>query len=100
MRILVFGAGAIGSLFGGFLSRLHEVALLGRSRHLKAIPKHGLKALRHREGGPLSGEPDRPGNNGPHASKWKMNGAVARLGKPLSVPAPFNQLLTELIHEF
>lgn len=43
MKILVFGAGAIGSAFGGFLSRDHDVTLLGRLWHLSAIRKHGLQ---------------------------------------------------------
>lgn len=43
MKILVFGAGAIGSVFGGFLSRSHEVTLLGRAWHLDAIRKKGLR---------------------------------------------------------
>ncbi|OQA58200.1 MAG: 2-dehydropantoate 2-reductase [Candidatus Omnitrophica bacterium ADurb.Bin277] len=43
MKILVFGAGAIGSAFGGFLSKGHEVTLLGRKPHVEAIRKRGLK---------------------------------------------------------
>ena len=43
MRILVLGAGAIGSAFGGFLSKKHQVALLGRSPHIDNIRKKGLK---------------------------------------------------------
>lgn len=43
MRILVFGAGAIGSMFGGFLSRRNDVTLLGRRRHLQAIRAKGLQ---------------------------------------------------------
>jgi len=43
MRILVFGAGAIGSAFGGFLSRKNEVTLLGRKWHLNPIRRKGLK---------------------------------------------------------
>ncbi len=43
MKILVFGAGAIGSAFGGFLSRRHDVTLLGRKTHIDAIRKCGLK---------------------------------------------------------
>jgi len=42
MKILIFGAGAIGSAFGGFLSRSHDVTLLGRAPHLHAIRRHGL----------------------------------------------------------
>lgn len=44
MRILVFGAGAIGSVFGGFLAKAgHEVTLLGRAWHLDVIRQHGLR---------------------------------------------------------
>ena len=43
MKILVFGAGAVGSAFGGFLSRFHEVTLLGRPWHLHAIRQRGLQ---------------------------------------------------------
>jgi len=43
MKILVFGAGAIGMAYGGFLSRRHDVTLLGRPRHCRAIRKKGLR---------------------------------------------------------
>lgn len=43
LKILVFGAGAVGMAFGGFLSRHHEVTLLGRARHMEAIRKKGLR---------------------------------------------------------
>lgn len=43
MKILVYGAGAVGSAFGGFLSRRHEVTLLGRRRHLEGIRRYGLR---------------------------------------------------------
>ncbi len=43
MKILIFGAGGVGSVFGGFFARMgHEVSLLGRRRHLDAIRKEGL----------------------------------------------------------
>lgn len=43
MRILVFGAGAIGSVLGGFLAKAgHDVTLLGRAWHLDVIRKQGL----------------------------------------------------------
>lgn len=42
-RILVAGAGALGSVFGGFLRRAgHDVTLLGRQGHLEAIDREGL----------------------------------------------------------
>lgn len=42
LKILVYGAGAIGCVFGGFLSRQHDVTLLGRSRIVHSIRRHGL----------------------------------------------------------
>ena len=43
MKILVFGSGGIGSVFGGFFARMgHEVFLLGRRWHLDVIRKDGL----------------------------------------------------------
>lgn len=41
-RVLVFGAGSVGSTFGGFLSDHADVTLLGRKKHLKAISEKGL----------------------------------------------------------
>ena len=44
MRILVVGAGAVGSVLGGFLARAgHDVTLLGRAWHLDAVRDHGLR---------------------------------------------------------
>lgn len=43
MNILIFGAGALGSVFGGFLSREHGVTLIGREEHMRAITKRGLR---------------------------------------------------------
>lgn len=42
MKIMVFGAGAIGSLFGGLLSTKNEVLLFGRKDHMAAIQNNGL----------------------------------------------------------
>ena len=43
MRILVFGAGAIGSVLGGFLAEAgHDVTLLGRAWHLDVVREQGL----------------------------------------------------------
>lgn len=43
MNILVFGAGGIGSVLGGFLARTgHNVSLLGRPWHLDAVRRQGL----------------------------------------------------------
>ncbi|MCI4353013.1 MAG: 2-dehydropantoate 2-reductase [Thermoplasmata archaeon] len=44
MRIVVVGAGAIGSLFGALLQRAgHDVTLVGRPNHVAAIVQHGLR---------------------------------------------------------
>ncbi len=42
-RVLIAGAGALGSVFGGFLRAAgHDVALLGRVAHIEAIGASGL----------------------------------------------------------
>ncbi len=43
MNIVVFGAGAIGSLFGAILSKQNKVFLIGRKEHVDVINKKGLK---------------------------------------------------------
>jgi len=43
MKTLVMGAGAIGSVFGGFLSNSQDVTLIGRVSHISAIRKKGLR---------------------------------------------------------
>ena len=44
MRVLVFGAGAIGSVLGGLLAEAgHDVTLLGRAWHLEVIRQEGLR---------------------------------------------------------
>jgi 2-dehydropantoate 2-reductase len=43
MRIVVFGAGAIGSLVGGLLSKDNEVTLIGMEQHVTAIRENGLQ---------------------------------------------------------
>lgn len=43
MRILVFGAGAMGSFFGGLLATHNEVTLVGRREHVSAIRRRGLR---------------------------------------------------------
>lgn len=42
MKVLVFGAGALGSVFGGLLSTRHEVTLVGRKDHVDAVRRDGL----------------------------------------------------------
>lgn len=43
MRFLIFGAGALGSLIGAFLSRRNEVTLVGRRDHVSKIDTEGLR---------------------------------------------------------
>lgn len=44
MKILIFGAGSLGSVVGGLMARAgHEVTLVGRAGHLDAIRKNGLR---------------------------------------------------------
>lgn len=43
MKILVFGAGAMGSFLGGLLSQKNEVTLIGRKQHMEAIRREGLR---------------------------------------------------------
>ncbi|MGQ3328423.1 MULTISPECIES: ketopantoate reductase family protein [Halorubrum] len=43
MEVLVYGAGAIGSLVGGLLARTHEVTLVGRDPHMRRIREDGLR---------------------------------------------------------
>jgi len=45
MKIVVFGAGAIGSLFGAHLTRSHDVTLVCREKHANAIEQNGLKII-------------------------------------------------------
>lgn len=42
MQVVVFGAGAIGSLYGAKLAGGNEVTLVGRPDHVAAIEQHGL----------------------------------------------------------
>jgi 2-dehydropantoate 2-reductase len=42
MNIVVFGAGAIGSLFGGLLAKKNTVGFVGRAPHITSIQKKGL----------------------------------------------------------
>ena len=43
MNIVIFGAGAIGSLFGALLNKNNNVALIARKNHIEKIRKNGLK---------------------------------------------------------
>lgn len=43
MEIAVFGAGSLGSLLGGLLAREHDVTLVGRDPHVRAIEERGLR---------------------------------------------------------
>jgi 2-dehydropantoate 2-reductase len=43
MRILVIGAGALGSLIGGLLSKEHDVTIIGRSEQVWVLKRKGLR---------------------------------------------------------
>jgi 2-dehydropantoate 2-reductase len=43
MKVVVFGAGSLGSLIGGLLARVHDVTLVGREPHVRAIEADGLR---------------------------------------------------------
>jgi 2-dehydropantoate 2-reductase len=42
MKIVVFGAGSLGSLLGGLLAGTHEVTLVGRDPHVTSVREHCL----------------------------------------------------------
>jgi 2-dehydropantoate 2-reductase len=50
MRIIVLGAGAIGSVYGARLSRFHDVTLIGGASHVAAIQRDGLVMQGHGSG--------------------------------------------------
>lgn len=43
MEVLVLGAGALGSLVGGLLARVHDVTLVGRDPHMRRVREDGLR---------------------------------------------------------
>ncbi len=43
MEVLVFGAGGLGSLLGGLLAGDHDVTLVGRDPHVRAVRENGLR---------------------------------------------------------
>ena len=45
MNIIVLGAGAIGSLYGAKLSKLNDVTLVARQKHINKINNDGLKIV-------------------------------------------------------
>ena len=50
MRIIVLGAGAIGSVYGAKLSKFHDVTLIGGGAHVAAIQRDGLIMQGHVSG--------------------------------------------------
>jgi 2-dehydropantoate 2-reductase len=50
MRIIVLGAGAIGSVYGARLSKYHHVTLIGGGAHVAAIERDGLIMQGHTSG--------------------------------------------------
>jgi len=49
-HIYILGAGAVGSVYGAFLSKKNQVTLIGRASHMKAIESTGLKVVGDRVG--------------------------------------------------
>jgi 2-dehydropantoate 2-reductase len=45
VRAVVFGAGSLGSLIGALLAREHDVTLVGRDPHVRAIREDGLTVV-------------------------------------------------------
>ena len=46
MRVIIYGAGGIGGVIGGHLARTgHDVVLISRPGHIKAINEHGLRLI-------------------------------------------------------
>jgi 2-dehydropantoate 2-reductase len=45
MNVVVFGAGSLGSLVGGLLARVHDVTLVGRDPHVRAVREGGLRVV-------------------------------------------------------
>lgn len=43
MEVVVFGAGSLGSLVGALLDRVHDVTLVGRDPHMRAVRTDGLE---------------------------------------------------------
>ncbi len=58
MRIIVFGAGALGSMLAALLSRQNEVYMVGRKEHVDMVKENGLYMDGLNEGkyAPLAGE--------------------------------------------
>ena len=47
MKIIILGAGAIGSVYGARLSKFHDVTLIGGAAHVDAIQRNGLEMRGH-----------------------------------------------------
>lgn len=46
MRVIIYGAGAIGGVVGGHLARVgHNITLIGRPGHVRATQEHGLRLV-------------------------------------------------------
>src|SRR5690348_4130604 len=50
MKIIILGAGAIGSVYGAKLSKFHDVTLIGGASHVEAIQRDGLIMQGHTSG--------------------------------------------------
>ena len=90
MRIAVMGAGAVGGYLGALLARAgHEVSLIARGRHLRAIQEYGLQV--RSEQGEFTARvqaTDQPSEIGPvdlviHAVKTYHNSEAVPMLHPL-----------------
>ncbi|ADB62549.1 2-dehydropantoate 2-reductase [Haloterrigena turkmenica DSM 5511] len=57
MEIVVFGAGSLGSLVGGLLAREHDVTLVAREAHARAVRESGLTLEGEAAGFPFTVSP-------------------------------------------
>ena len=95
MKVVVLGAGAVGSLFGARLARTgHSVILIGRAAHVAAVRAHGLVVRNdHDEVVKLDAEVDvRPGTVVDAAlvtvKSFDLAVAMRELARALGVPVP------------
>ncbi|MCI4337124.1 MAG: ketopantoate reductase family protein [Thermoplasmata archaeon] len=94
-RVLVFGAGATGSLFAARLAAAgHAVTIVGRAAHVQAIRAGGLSVEGLRPGRfQLSAEEQVPGDLTPHAillsvKTYDLGPAGREVGAALRTPVP------------
>lgn len=95
MRVLVVGAGAIGSLFGARLFAAgHSVTLVGRPEHVRAIRAGGLRVDGDRPGlFPLTADVDLPSGPVPDVillavKSYDLDDAARAIGQRFRPPPP------------